>query len=358
MTSAQPTKARVVRPGKLVCVLGSNFAHGGNITQFCDYLIYPDLMASQGNFMPLYGSTSWEAFKQATLVSQVTCVAGVSFSLNQLGQAGSTVDQIPNMAPQLSNLVQMRIQAMGVLNFIRHKQANTASLLNGALKALADAVQGQQHAMTFLGVWLYNKKAVNDFVAEVMGMQESVDTIILQTHMSEPFFSNGSCVARPVSLMSSSEELPTFALAEEAARALWSGTQRFRILLSSVLGAFLYVTRQNASINMDCIDASIVDLDVVCSTNFAGTTAHFDPTDKYQYLTYTPPAGSTNANGYVASHETVSSLNDKVDMFVSRHLSEGWAVFEVQRDRAGQCANASDYQHLMAAAAKAKQAVP
>ncbi|XP_077564912.1 uncharacterized protein LOC144180446 [Haemaphysalis longicornis] len=309
-------------------------------------------MASQRKFMPLYGNTSWEAFKQATLVSQVDCVAGVSFSLNQLGQADSTVDQIPGMAAELANLVQMRIQAMGVLNFMRHKQDNTASTLNGALQALADAVQGQQHAMTFLGVWLYNKKAVNDFVTEVLGMQ-SVDTIILQTHMSEPVFSDGPCLARPVSLMSSSEELPTFTLAEEAAQALWSGTDRFRILLSSVLGVFLYITRNNASVNVDCTDASIVDLDVVCSTNLAGATSDTDSTHMYEYLTYTPSTGSS-PNSYVAFHETVSSLNYKVDMFVSRHLSEGWAVFEVQRDRAGRCMNVSDYQHLMAIADKAR----
>ncbi|XP_077564910.1 uncharacterized protein LOC144180445 [Haemaphysalis longicornis] len=100
---------------------------------------------------------------------------------------------------------------------------------------------------------------------------------------------------------------------------------------------------------MECKEASVVDLDVVCSTNLAGATTHIDSTHMYQYLTYTHGGLS-----YVAFHETVSSLNDKVDMFVSRQLSEGWAVFEVQRDRAGMCAGFSDYQHLMAIANKAR----
>ncbi|XP_077564398.1 uncharacterized protein LOC144179842 [Haemaphysalis longicornis] len=301
--------------------------------------------------MPLYGNTSWEAFKQATLVSQATCVAGVSFSLNQLGQAGSTVDRIPRMAPELANLVRMRIQAMGVLNFMRHKQDNTASLLNGALQALANAVKGQKHAMTFIGVWLYNEKAVSDFVAEVTGMR-SVDTIILQTHMSEPIFSGGPCLARPVSLLTSLEELPTFMLAEGASRTLREVTERFRIMFSSVLGVNLYVFEETTSVNNECKEARVVDLDVVCSAKLAGAATRIDPANLYQSLNNTPPQGSSGPS-YVAFRETVSSLNDKVDTFVSAELSDGWAVFEVHRDRAGLCTGAKDFEHLKAVARNA-----
>lgn len=333
------------RPGKLFCVVGQNFADAAQIVHFCDYFIYPDLMATGGRFVPLYGNTSWEAFKEVTRAPSSDTVPGVSFSLNQLGQAGSTVELIPTMTAELVNLVQMRINALGLLNFMRHTGGNPVTALDVALQALSRALKGQPDAMTFLGVWLYNTKAVNDFVSEVVAMT-SVDTIILQTHMSEPFFSGGPCVSRGVSVKSSTEDLPSFRHAEEAAVSLRAQTRRFRILLSSVLGVLLYIGDNNSpepsDANKPCREATIVDYDVVCSTNAPTGVTYGDNTDdSYRTVTYTH-----DNRQYFGSMETAETLETKLSQYVPS-VSEGWAVFEVQRDTAGTCTTGgSDYERL------------
>ncbi|KAK8758996.1 hypothetical protein V5799_003380 [Amblyomma americanum] len=68
-----PAKRRTTRrSGMMFCVVGENFVHPEVFSlSFCDYAIYPNLVAEDGDFVPLYGNKSWQTFKK---VPSVQCI--------------------------------------------------------------------------------------------------------------------------------------------------------------------------------------------------------------------------------------------------------------------------------------------
>ncbi|XP_077485154.1 uncharacterized protein LOC144095247 [Amblyomma americanum] len=116
------------RPGLMFCVVGENvFSAEVFHVPFCDYAVYPDLVAQDGEFLALYGRTSWLTFKKAMAVNR-RIAAGLGFSVSGFEKEDSTVASIPNMRDKLLELVRtMNISAMGVLNYPRHLSTTTTN---------------------------------------------------------------------------------------------------------------------------------------------------------------------------------------------------------------------------------------
>ncbi|XP_077485157.1 uncharacterized protein LOC144095249 [Amblyomma americanum] len=215
-----PSTTRTMRthpPRIVICVVGESFVDpkvfGGG---WCDYAIYPDLVKSGTDFIPLYGRASWEAFKNAT-VTYPQVGAGVSFSMLNAKDRNSTVADMPNLLPQLENLVRTtKVSAMGVLDFTRFDGANTKDL-GPMFQVLNAAVNKQNHTepVVFIGVLLHTIDAITDFVSEV-GYVRSISTIIIQTHihalLSHPLLGPAGCRSFPVSVKTPAVLLPSFLL--------------------------------------------------------------------------------------------------------------------------------------------------
>ncbi|XP_075748385.1 uncharacterized protein LOC142814187 [Rhipicephalus microplus] len=186
---------------------------------------------------------------------QKSVAPGVSFSLGQ-SDAATT---IPAMGGQLSDLVRtVGVRAMGVLNYARHSSPNT-NIMAPMFKAFTTALASGPGLvpMTFLGVWLYTHKAAAEFVSEVLSMQENLDTIILQTHMSEIHASPSTCISRPICVMSSVDTLPSFVSLvgvcnftsqnrmtfAEALRLLWNALEDM-VKNHAPLNTDVHITRQ------------------------------------------------------------------------------------------------------------------
>ncbi|XP_077484586.1 uncharacterized protein LOC144094542 [Amblyomma americanum] len=339
----------------MFCVLGENFVNETPIVNgWCDYAVYPDLVAINGNFQPLYGQSSWDAFEKA-IAAQPNFAPGVSFWDGAAGAAGSTVSQIPAMGAQLKDLVRMkRVRAMGLLNFARHVSPSTHTLAP-LFKALDDALQGQTdfRTMTFLGVWLYNQKTAMDFVSEVVSMNANLTTVILQTHISELYTSKTNCIARPICVRNSTHDLPSFNIAEAAVSALRAQGDRFRLMFSSTLGAMVYMGAVRSpvpvGVNKPCELSFMVDIDLVCNNTLQAGYRSYETTDKYQYLLF-----RANNREYYVTYETVQSIYDKYEIYIN-DVSDGWALFEIQRDGAASCSsNQMSYDRLEAAQGPAR----
>ncbi|XP_075748820.1 uncharacterized protein LOC142814261 isoform X2 [Rhipicephalus microplus] len=66
------TTVATPRSGIMFCVVGATFRDTNLFTKnFCDYAVFPDLIARNGTFKPIYGLTNWNTFKEAfaTVVS-------------------------------------------------------------------------------------------------------------------------------------------------------------------------------------------------------------------------------------------------------------------------------------------------
>ncbi|XP_077485156.1 uncharacterized protein LOC144095248 [Amblyomma americanum] len=349
------------RSGMVMCVVGESFVDpkvfdGG----WCDYAIYPDLFKYGNSFLPIYGETSWDAFKAAVGAHQQMGV-GVSFSLLHPRNNRSTVGTIPRTLVLLERLVrEMNVSAMGVLNFPRHEGMNTTELAP-VFEELKKAVIQQEHSepVVFLGVQFYTAQAVDDFVSEV-GAIGSLTTIIIQTHIhSVGFFGPQTlpgCHSFPVSLKNAHTLLPSFAFAERAAQRLRSQSDKFRIMFSSTLGVALFVGEVGSGKPRTFLDkcdrAVMADYGILC--NSAGSY-NFPTSDHREEFGYTSWVDNYNRT-YWASYETERSLTLKLERH-ARNSSDGWVVFEVQHDVSKAC-NVNNYLRLELIQAKARRSGP
>ncbi|KAL3229441.1 hypothetical protein MRX96_048539 [Rhipicephalus microplus] len=143
----------------MFCVVGATFRDTNLFTKnFCDYAVFPDLIARNGTFKPIYGLTNWNTFKESTSLAKNVEV-GLGFTPSGMGKPGSTIDLIPSMGSELSRLVRaLNASALGVFNF----------------------------------------------------EYRNVTTLILQTHIARAVTRHQDCVSVPVSLMTSRGEYPTY----------------------------------------------------------------------------------------------------------------------------------------------------
>ncbi|XP_077484784.1 uncharacterized protein LOC144094747 [Amblyomma americanum] len=355
------TSTATTRPGMLICVVGESLS---NPTVFdgtmCDYAIYPDLVKDGTDFVPLYGKTSWEAFKKATETNSQIGV-GVSFSLLQAKHSNSTVAYIPTAVPQLEYFVRtMRVSAMGVLDFARREGMNT-NQLKPMFEVLDRVVRQQNHKtpMVFLGVELGTGDVVDQFVSELPPSVGYITTIIIQTHVHDlprgpPNGYNG-CISFPVSLNGSPRMLPGFELARIAQHHLRSQGDNFRIMFSSTLGVAMFVGEEGGSEPtqpyQSCERTLLVDYDVLCNTTVSSGDPNYHRLDGYAYKTWVHGNRS-----YWASFETEQSLTVKLQRYIT-NVSDGWALFEVQHD-VGKACGLNDNSRVFAVQTKARTRVP
>ncbi|XP_037574676.2 uncharacterized protein LOC119456930 [Dermacentor silvarum] len=341
-----PPTVATRRSGMMFCVVGDGLASAELFRKnFCDYIVYPDLVAQGGEFVPLLGKVSWNVFQAGAKVNRDVGL-GLSFSAVGIGQHGSTLDSLPSMATQLAGFVQtMNVTAMGVLNFPRHL-GTKANTLAPAFQAFANAVSQQRHTepMTFLGVWLYKEATAREFASEVATMTH-INTIIIQTHISVPFRAGHTCISRPICAMAASDLRPSFEVAQQAESFLRSRGDKFRIVFSSTLGVMVYVGqafRKQPSGPYDACDSSyMAGRDFLCS---GGTTSlgleMYDKDEMYTYVIY-----QDGSNQHFVTYETTNSLLDKMNLYIET-ISDGWALFEAHRDSAQGCAIQEHYQRL------------
>ncbi|KAH6930977.1 hypothetical protein HPB50_021159 [Hyalomma asiaticum] len=329
--STGATVAAMRRKGMMFCVLGQSFVAVTAITEgWCDYTIYPDLVG---------------------FASQRSVAPGVSFSLSQSDAATS----IPAMGTELSNLVRtVNVRAMGVLNFARHSSPNTNTLAP-MFKAFTEALSAESALvpMTFLGVWLYTQNAATEFVSEVLSMQENLNTIILQTHMSEIHASPSTCISRPICVMTSVDTLPSFSIAEAAAMSLREESDTFRLLFSSTLAVMLYAgaagADQPSGADKPCAWSYMEDYDFLCNESVLSGKRRYDSAGKYEYVTY-----EEDDRMYFVTYESNRSIAEKYQMYIP-NISEGWALFEIQRDVGAKCSPFGlNYERLEAAQSMAR----
>ncbi|KAL3235420.1 hypothetical protein MRX96_022411 [Rhipicephalus microplus] len=241
------------------------------------------------------------------------------------------------MGGQLSDLVRtIGVRAMGVLNYARHSSPNT-NIMAPMFKAFTTALASETGLvpMTFLGVWLYTHKAAAEFVSEVLSMQENLDTIILQTHMSEIHASPSTCISRPICVMSSVDTLPSFSIAEAAVTSLREESDKLRLLFSSTLGVMLYAgapgTDQPSGADRPCAWSYMEDYNFVCNDSVLSGRRRYDSAGRYEYVSY-----EEDDRMYYVTFESNRSIVEKYQMYIP-NISEGWALFDIQRDVGAKC---------------------
>ncbi|KAL3249106.1 hypothetical protein MRX96_056176 [Rhipicephalus microplus] len=275
---------------------------------------------------------------------------GVSFSLRNFGDAVSTLASLPGLSPKLAQLVRtMNLSAMGVLNFQRHLGVSS-NTLSAAFRVMDAALKQQSYTehMVFLGAVLVNKQSRTDFVNEVYNM-EHLTTIILQTHVhGDPELplnesSKDRCRVLPVSAINAQLQHQDFAGAAEAAYSLRMRGDKFRLLFSSTMAVVVFVgdgeSDEPMKTNDACERAFMMDLDVTCNDTLTGRQNTYDQTNKYAFATF-----RHGGHRYFATYESEESLADKLSMYL-RTYSDGWAMFEVQRDLWKAC-RTNDYIRL------------
>ncbi|KAL1414541.1 hypothetical protein MTO96_007329 [Rhipicephalus appendiculatus] len=321
------------RSGMMFCVVGDGLASADLFkNNLCDYIVYPDLVAEGGEFIPLLGRASWSVF-QAGAKANPSNGLGLSFTPVGVGEAGSTLDSLPSMAAQLASFVQtMNVNAMGVLNFQRHLVASS-TVLALAFQACASAVslQTNKEAMVFLGVWLHKENIARQFASEVSTMAH-VNTIIIQTHISVPFvLGHTLCISRPVSKMAANDITPQLC-------------DKFRILFSSTLGVMVYVgstfRNEPSGPYQGCDQSYMADWDFLCGGGAPLGPEVLDRAEMYAYIVY-----KDGTNQHFVSYETTNSLLDKMNLYIEK-VSDGWAMFEAHRDGAKDCAIQEHFQRL------------
>ncbi|XP_075548615.1 uncharacterized protein LOC142582611 isoform X2 [Dermacentor variabilis] len=64
--SVSPPTMAPRRSGMMFCVVGDGFTSAELFEKkLCDYIVYPDLVAKGGEFVPLFGKVSWDVFRAA-----------------------------------------------------------------------------------------------------------------------------------------------------------------------------------------------------------------------------------------------------------------------------------------------------
>ncbi|KAH8023914.1 hypothetical protein HPB51_019151 [Rhipicephalus microplus] len=220
-----------------------------------------------------------------------------------------------------------------------------------AFRKVMDAALKQQsytEHMVFLGAVLVNKQSRTDFVNEVYNM-EHLTTIILQTHVhGDPELplnesSKDRCRVLPVSAINAQSQHQDFAGAAEAAYSLRMRGDKFRLLFSSTMAVVVFVgdgeSDEPMKTNDACERAFMMDLDVTCNDTLTGRQNNYDQTNKYAFATF-----HYGGHRYFATYESEESLADKLSMYL-RTYSDGWAMFEVQRDLWKAC-RTNDYIRL------------
>lgn len=338
----------------IICVVGESFVNakmfdGGR----CDYAIYPDQVRSNRTIIPMYGLTSWKAFTQA-VAAHPQMKVGVSFPLLQGQRTNGTVDHIRRSSRELRSLVQaMNLSAMGLLNFRRHEGIRT-NFFQTLFQVLDTALRQQtgSQPMVFLGVELYTTAAVNNFVSEVVSVR-FLTTIIIQTHAHATL--GQGCLAFPVSSKNASWPVPSFGLAELAEKRLRSQGDKFRIMFSSTMGVATFVGANQSSTPtapfQQCDHAVMADYDTLCnSSGFYLHTPQLSP-EEFAYA-----AWLESGIYYWASYEVEATLSPKLDRYAKK-VSEGWAIFEFQRDVWTAC-NSNSYRRLELIKNKTRPASP
>ncbi|KAL3249114.1 hypothetical protein MRX96_056174 [Rhipicephalus microplus] len=131
--------------------------------------------------------------------------------------------------------------------------------------------------------------------------------------------------------------------AAEAAYSLRMRGDKFRLLFSSTMAVVVFVgdgeSDEPMKTNDACERAFMMDLDVTCNDTLTGRQNNYDQTNKYAFATF-----HYGGHRYFATYESEESLADKLNMYL-RTYSDGWAMFEVQRDLWKTC-RTNDYIRL------------
>lgn len=219
-------------------------------------------------------------------------------------------------------------------------------------QAMADAVREERQVepMTFIGAWLYEPVASQDFAAEVESIPH-LKVIILQTHISKLYYAGDICAARPICKKDQTYILPSFEVGQIASSYLQLRGGNFTVLLSSTLGAMVYVGKlgsdRPSAVGQECEYSYMVDSDFTCTSNISTTLESYNQAEQYAYATY-----NDGKRHFFLTYETVQSLQDKMDTYAN--ASTGWALFEAQRDVWKVCSK-DDYFRVAAIQQKARR---
>ncbi|XP_037515669.2 uncharacterized protein LOC119392789 [Rhipicephalus sanguineus] len=100
-----------------------------------------------------------------------------------------------------------------------------------------------------------------------------------------------------------------------------------------------------------CVQAFMTGIDITCSAATARTaTRGYEQHEHFAYLIY-----EVDQNFHYATYETEKSLAEKMNMYIV-HISDGWALFEVDRDTRRACGTSKDddYPRLSSAQEQAR----
>ncbi|XP_049525534.1 uncharacterized protein LOC119455174 isoform X2 [Dermacentor silvarum] len=166
--------------------------------------------------------------------------------------------------------------------------------------------------------------------------------------MSELHASPATCISRPICVMASVDTLPSFSIAEAAVSLLREEDDKFRLMFSSTLGVMIYAGavggEQPSSANKPCDWSYMEDYDFVCNDSLLSGKRRYDSDGKYEYVTY-----EDYDRRYYVTYESNRSIAEKYEMYIP-NISEGWALFEIQRDVGAKCSPFGlNYERLEAA---------
>ncbi|KAH6942872.1 hypothetical protein HPB50_011384 [Hyalomma asiaticum] len=376
-----------LRKALLFCTVGYNFDEATDLKNKmpCDYLIYSDMIANNGTFVPLYGPRSWNAYKTALGSAPSTVIGGVSFSLSEgIGQ-NSTFDVIERQQAVVQSFVRQRMFALGTFDFEpmagvqilalkkffaeqlcrpstgevgnlsellpthigTRLQTNredrdavprsTMSLLKnhgrrivpGEVRLVSRGLKkfdGHAHVSVVVQITAYNL-----LMLQRLRQLIEISTLIVETHITlreAHIGGHTDCHAYPISAVGirnlANNSLPRLDVAEHAVSTSRTLGDMFRIVFSSSMGVMVYKQILDKPITRfrdACSTWNMGDYDVTCD----------DTLKKEQEETDLAAFAIANSGQYLFSFEDETSLKKKMERYLPS-ISDGWCLFDVHRD--------------------------
>lgn len=351
-TSGMPSRTKFTgKAGMFVCVIGLHLTSSAPLkTDFCDYIIYPDLALPDREVVASYGGTSWGIFKaQAMEGFEESVKTGGSFL--QSSPVGHLAAQIKPIGELLE--APLNFRALGYLD-VRFA-SGALEPLKTSFEVFHELLKTKEDAMTFLGV-IVPSQSLAGVLAEELQDFRYIDTIILQTHItpSTDNITYGNCMAHYVGYLlgEKAHDVPTLSIAKKTLIAIKKKRKDFRIMFSSTFGVMIYTSTQEIKAYNDrCEYAFLATVDALCPETGPGIVLKDDKKERAKYATW-----EKNGRHHFLSTMDGNDISAVMSDFIE-DVSEGWAGFNIELEERNVCKVDEEFAHIerMSFLAKARR---
>lgn len=179
----------------------------------------------------------------------------------------------------------------------------------------------------------------------------TIHTIIFETHIAKAISPPSTCEAHLLTVKKESPkgDVPALDVAEAARTELKTKRGHLgsitRVLFSSTLGVVVYRGQSGAPAFKGpkgaCTSAEYLGHNKLCEPEFRKAQLQYSAQDMAEYAVFVD-----NQVPYFVARETQRSLNDKVNYYVRTNISEGWVVFDADRDENTKCSDPASFERL------------